>query len=372
VTRPETGGSDRDRATRERVARDQGGYRPEAAGPGDRVERRGPGGGRLGPLVRQDGAGEQSMVPAAEFRSYYGRQILKTPAWGDKIAYYFFCGGVSGGCALLAAGADVTGRPALRRGTRIGGLVSLLAGAYFLVSDLGRPERFHHMLRVAKPTSPMSVGTWVLTAYGPAIGVAAAAELVPRTWPFGRLIHALGRPAGFGAAALAPALTSYGAVLLAQTAVPAWNSAPAVVPLVFTSSAGAAAGGLGLVVAPSGEAEPARRLAVAGAAAELTVSRVMEKRLGLVGETYRTGPAARYLTRATALTAAGGLGAALLGRRSRVAAAASGIALLGGSFYQRLAILHAGIQSTEDPKYVVQPQRARIAARGRTPDPLIP
>ncbi len=60
------------------------------------------------------------MVPRAEFRSYYGRQILKTPAWEDKIAYYFFAGGLSGGCALLAAGADLTGRPALRRGTRLG------------------------------------------------------------------------------------------------------------------------------------------------------------------------------------------------------------------------------------------------------------
>jgi formate-dependent nitrite reductase membrane component NrfD len=366
VTRPSTGGSDRDRGTRKRLARDQGGYRPKAAGRGDKVEREGPGGGRLGPLVGQDGSREQSMVPRAEFRSYYGRQILKTPAWEDKIAYYFFCGGLSGGCALLAAGADVTGRPALRRGTRIGGLVSLLAGAYFLVADLGRPERFHHMLRVAKPTSPMSMGTWVLTAYGPLVGVAAAAEVVPRRWPFGRLIHALGRPAGFGAAALAPALSSYGAVLLAQTAVPAWNSAYAQLPFVFTAGAAASAGGFGMIVAPPAEAEPARRLAVAGAASELAASRLMESRLGLVGETYRTGTAARYRRRATALTTAGGLGAALLGRRSRVAAAVSGAALLAGSLFQRLAILHAGIESTEDPKYVVEPQRRRIADRGPT------
>ena len=122
------------------------------------------------------------MVPPAEFRSYYGRQILKTPAWEDKIAYYFFAGGLSGGCALLAAGADLTGRPALRRGSRVGGLAALAAGAYFLVADLGRPERFHHMLRVAKPTSPMSMGTWLLTAYGPALGLAAASELVPKRW----------------------------------------------------------------------------------------------------------------------------------------------------------------------------------------------
>jgi hypothetical protein len=120
--------------------REQGDYRPSAAGAGDAVERRGPGGGQLGPLVRADRSREQAMVPPAEFRSYYGRQILKTPAWEDKIAYYFFAGGLSGGSALLAAGADLTGRPALRRGARVGGLAALAAGTYFLIADLGRPS----------------------------------------------------------------------------------------------------------------------------------------------------------------------------------------------------------------------------------------
>jgi Polysulphide reductase, NrfD len=315
------------------------------------------------------GSREQTMVPPAEFRSYYGRQILKTPAWEDKIAYYFFAGGLSGGCALLAAGADLTGRPALRRGTRLAGLAALGAGAYYLVADLGRPERFHHMLRVAKPTSPMSMGTWLLVGYGPALGLAAASEVVPARWRRtlpGRLVRGVGRPAGLAAAAMAPGVAAYGAVLLAQTAVPAWNTGHAQMPFVFTSSAAASAGGLGMIVAPLGEAGPARRLAVAGAAAELTASRVLEQRLGLVGETLRTGPAGTYLRRATALTAAGGLGAALLGRRSRAAAAASGLALLTGGLFQRLALLHAGIQSTQDPKYVVEPQRRRIAEHGPT------
>jgi Polysulphide reductase, NrfD len=322
-----------------------------------------------GPGGRGAGSREQTMVPPAEFRSYYGRQILKTPAWEDKIAYYFFAGGLSGGCALLAAGADLTGRPALRRGTRLAGLAALGAGAYYLVADLGRPERFHHMLRVAKPTSPMSMGTWLLVGYGPALGLAAASEVVPARWRRtlpGRLVRGLGRPAGLAAAAMAPGVAAYGAVLLAQTAVPAWNSGHAQMPFVFTASAAVSAGGLGMIVAPLGEAEPARRLAVAGAVGELTASRVLEQRLGLVGETFRTGPAGVYLRRATALTAAGGLGAALLGRRSRIAAAASGLALLAGGLFQRLALLHAGIQSTQDPKYVVEPQRRRIAEHGPT------
>jgi len=367
VTRPGTGG-DRDPAHRAQ-AREQGDYRPSTAGAGDLVDRRGPGGGPLGPLVRDDGSREQPMVPRAEFRSYYGRQILKTPAWEDKIAYYFFAGGLSGGAALLAAGADLTGRPALRRGGRIGGLAALATGAYFLVADLGRPDRFHHMLRVAKPTSPMSMGTWLLTAYGPALGLAAASELVPKRWQGsvpGRLVRVLGRPAGLAAAALAPGVASYGAVLLSQTAVPAWHSGHEELPFIFTASSAASAGGLGMIVAPVSEAAPARRLATYGAVVELAASRRLETRLGLVSEAYQTGAAGQYLRRASTLTAAGVLGSVLLGRRSRIAAAASGLALLAGGVFERLGLLHAGIQSAQDPKYVVEPQRRRIAEHGPT------
>jgi formate-dependent nitrite reductase membrane component NrfD len=104
------------------------------------------------------------------------------------------------------------------------------------------------MLRVAKPTSPMSMGTWMLAGYGPAIGLAAVAELVPKRWQGtvpGRLVRALARPAGFAAAALAPGVASYGAVLLSQTAVPAWNAGHEEMPFIFTASSAASAGGSG-------------------------------------------------------------------------------------------------------------------------------
>lgn len=126
-----------------------------------------------------DGSREEPMVPRAEFRSYYGRPVLKPPVWEWKVPAYLFTGGLAAGTSLLAAGADLTGRPALRRAGRTGSLAALVASVYLLVADLGRPARFHHMLRVAKPTSPMSVGTWILSAFGPGMGVAAAAEVLP-------------------------------------------------------------------------------------------------------------------------------------------------------------------------------------------------
>ena len=91
------------------------------------------------------------MVPPAEFRSYYGRPIVKAAVWHHDIAAYLFTGGLAAGSALLAAGADATGRDVLRRAGRITALGAVVASSYFLINDLGRPARFHHMLRVAKP-----------------------------------------------------------------------------------------------------------------------------------------------------------------------------------------------------------------------------
>jgi formate-dependent nitrite reductase membrane component NrfD len=306
---------------------------------------------------------EQLAVPRAEFRSYYGRPILKKPVWNWMIAAYLFCGGLSAGSAMLAAGADLTGRTELRRVTRIGSLLSILASLYFLVADLGRPERFHYMLRVAKPSSPMSMGTWILSAYGPGSGVAAIAELMPRrlrrTW-LGRLVDALARPAGLWAAATAPGVASYTAVLLSQTAVPAWREAHPYLPFVFTGSAAASGGGLGMLLAPMSQSGPARRMAVAGAGLEVAASRVMERQLGLSGEAYTTGTAHRLRKWSEVLTVGGAVGAVV--GRNRAVVATSGLALLVGSALQRFGVFEAGVESTRDPKYVVVPQRQRVQA----------
>src|SRR4029079_14594641 len=132
----------------------------------------------------------------------------------------------------------------------------LLASLWFLVSDLGRPERFHHMLRVFKPTSPMSVGTWILSAFGPGVGAAAINELVPpkwaQTWP-ARLLARLSRPLGLSAAATAPGVASYTAVLLSHTAVPGWNEVRDELPFVFAGSAPASGGGVGVLRGPGCE-----------------------------------------------------------------------------------------------------------------------
>lgn len=315
---------------------------------------------------RGGAAREPTVVPKAEFRSYYGQPVLQPPVWEWKVAAYLFSGGLAAGSAVMAAGADLTGRAALRRCGWLGSFAGLLASVWFLIADLGRPERFHHMLRVAKPTSPMSVGTWTLTAFGPGVGAAALAELVPnrwrRAWP-ARLLRALSRPAGLVSAAIAPGLASYTSVLLAHTAVPAWNEARGELPFVFVGSAAASGGGLGMLCTPVDEAGPARAFAAVGAAGELVASRVMEHRMGLVGEAYRRGTPGRLRRAAEALSVAGLVGTALAAHRSRTGAAASGLALLAGSALQRFGVFHAGVESTKDPRYVVVPQRQRLESR---------
>jgi hypothetical protein len=337
--------------------------------------RRGGGGGRDGGKRGGRGA-ERAMVPAAEFTSYYGRPIIKAPLWRHDIPAYLFSGGLAAGSSLIAAGADATRRPALRRAARLTSLAALGASTYFLINDLGRPARFHHMLRVAKPTSPMSMGTWILAAFGPAAGLAAVAEaapVLPGRGPLGlvrRVLPAAGSTAGYTAAALAPALATYTAVLLADTAVPSWHSAYPSLPFVFAGSALASASGVGLIAAPIDETGPVRRLALAGAALELAGARRIETSLGLLSEPYREGAAGRLLRAGRALTAAGAVGA-VVGRRSRTISALSGASLAVAAVLTRFGIFSGGVASARDPKYTVVPQRQRLLEEGSAHAPTV-
>jgi formate-dependent nitrite reductase membrane component NrfD len=300
--------------------------------------------------------GEQFMVPKAEFRSYYGRPVIKEPVWqAPDVPGYFFLGGLAGASSVLAAGAQLTGRPGLARAAKAAALGGISLSMVALVNDLGRPARFYNMLRVFKVSSPMSVGTWILSAYGPAAGAAALSE-------FTGILPPIGAVATAGAAVLGPAVTTYTAVLLSDTAIPAWHEAHREMPYVFAGSAASAAGGFGLLAAPSREAEPARRLAIVGAAVELTARQLLERRLGEGAEPYHAGQAGKLMRAAEILTVAGLAGAAL-SRRSRVLSALSGATLLAASAATRFGIFEAGRASARDPKYTIVPQRKRRDAR---------
>uniref|UniRef100_UPI00066D3BE8 NrfD/PsrC family molybdoenzyme membrane anchor subunit n=1 Tax=Nonomuraea sp. SBT364 TaxID=1580530 RepID=UPI00066D3BE8 len=143
---------------------------------------------------------ERRMVPKADFGSYYGLPVLHEPTWqAHDIGGYLFLGGLAGASSTLAAAAQLTGRPRLARVCKAAALCAVTGSLYALIHDLGRPGRFLNMLRVFKVTSPMSVGTWILTAYGPQAGLAAATALLPSPLPGSGAWPVAGRAATAGA-----------------------------------------------------------------------------------------------------------------------------------------------------------------------------
>jgi hypothetical protein len=300
--------------------------------------------------------GEVAMVEDAEFTSYYGRPIIKAPVWKTPdVPLYLFLGGAAGTSAVLGAFADVSGRPTLTRVARLVAGGGSIASVGFLVHDLGRPERFLHMLRVFKPTSALSVGTYILSPFSAAAGATAAVELLgwfPRLKRFGGAVSAL-----FGGP-----MSTYTAVLLANTAVPSWRGFHGKLPFVFAGSAMAAGGGLCMVFTPVGEAGPARTMAVTGAAIELAMVHQVESDESIVSEPYHLGRAGTFMRAAKACTAAGA-GLAVVAGRTRLGAVASGTLLAAGSLLTRFGVFDAGMASARDPKYTVIPQRERMAAR---------
>lgn len=303
---------------------------------------------------------EQLQVPPADFQSYYGRPILKVTHWKEpNLPAYLVLGELSGALALVGAVAHATGRRSLARTARLVSAAAAYGGGAFLTAELGRPERFLNMLRVAKPTSPMSMGSWILAGHSGLISAAAGSEVTG-------LLPVAGTLAGAAAAVTGPALATYPGVLLANTAVPAWHTAYRELPVLFAGGAMTAAAAVGLaasaVSADRADFDAARRLAIIGAAVESAAGYALEVKGGAEGEPYRTGEGARMLTVARYLTLGGGV-AALAARRSRLAAFASAALLAGGGYCAKAAVLRAGKESAADPRYVVESQ-LRDARRG--------
>ncbi|MFN2592115.1 MAG: NrfD/PsrC family molybdoenzyme membrane anchor subunit, partial [Candidatus Dormibacteria bacterium] len=240
------------------------------------------------------------------------------------------------------------------RQSRMVALGALGASTALLIRDLGRPGRFPNMLRVFKPTSPMSIGSWVLGAFGTAAAAGAASDLLG-------VLPGIGALADAAAGAMAPVVATYTAVLLADTAVPAWHEARHELPFAFAASAAASAGGVAVALAPPSEAGPARRVLAAGAVAELAAVEALHRRLGPeLAETYEQGLAGRLGTWSRVLTGLGAVTAVTAGRRFRPLAVVGGLAATAGGALLRFAVFEAGKAAARDPKYVVAPQRREL------------
>ncbi|HEX5450612.1 MAG TPA: NrfD/PsrC family molybdoenzyme membrane anchor subunit [Gaiellaceae bacterium] len=281
--------------------------------------------------------------------------MIKPPVWTWEIPTYFFTGGLAGASSVLSLAARISGRRQLAKASLYIGAAADVVSPLLLISDLGRPERFHHMMRVVKVTSPMNVGAWVLLVSGGASNTAAVLELLGWLKPVKVAAEVVAASAG-------PPLATYTGALVADTAVPVWHEAHRELPWLFGASACASAGAAACAVLRPFDAGPARRLAVAGVAAEGLAMRAMRVRLGKLGEVYDNGEAGMFAKGAKTLAGAGAALLALRGRKSRKAAALGGAMVCAGELCLRWSVFKAGLQSARDPKYTVEPQRARVAA----------
>jgi Polysulphide reductase, NrfD len=151
--------------------------------------------------------------------------VTKAPAWHGLVAWDMLFNGMTTGLFLVAAISELVAPDVFASVAKAAypvGLILLLVDLLFLVLDLGDPLRFHHMLRVFKPSSPMSLGTWCLTIFSLPLTVAAAISLLPAGWITLEWVRRLAVAVG-----LLPALGSavYKGVLLSTNAQPGWKDA---------------------------------------------------------------------------------------------------------------------------------------------------
>ena len=306
--------------------------------------------------------------------TYYDHPILRKAHWRWEIITYFFVGGIAAASAALASLAqrgDDSNDAELVRNARYTALAGGLASGALLVKDLGRPERFLNMLRIAKLKSPMSVGVYVLSAFSTNAGFAALEQaqadgLAPRL-PTRWISRPLGALTRVPATAL---MASYTGVLLSATAIPVWYTGRRHMPAVFACSAAATGAALQslLLALFGGSARTAKKLETIEFFASLAEAALLvdwERRAGETGKPLFTGKRGGKLKTYTL-----GLGIALpalLSLRSvlsrkppkqhRLRTLLSSALALYGGYVLRESVIEAGRDSADDPRaYLRHPE----------------
>ena len=292
--------------------------------------------------------------------SYHGQPVLKQPVWSWEIPCYFYAGGLAGASAGLAYLSELRGNEVLARRAWAAALLGIGVSPALLTSDLGRPARFLNMLRMVKVTSPMSIGSWILSASG---ATTALATVSVWTGWFPRA----GRAARPAAAALGLPLSTYTAALIANTAVPVWHEARVMLPFVFGSGAALSAGAAGVIATPPKHARSSTPACTGrrGARSRSQPGDDEAARRARRALPPRRGVALRPDRRGHDRRRGGACWRAVAGGTAQ-AAIAAGVLLSAGALSIRWSVFKAGFQSAADPKYVVGPQRARDRP-GRAP-----
>jgi len=296
--------------------------------------------------------------------TYYEHPVLKKSVWSWSIPAYYYVGGATGASMALGAAATLLNReglPVLIRKSRWIGVLGATASAGLLVSDLGKPLLFLNMLRVFRPTSPMSVGSWVLVAFSGAAGLSAITEFAPES------LQWLGDASALAGGLLGLVLAGYTGVLIAHTAVPVWQRPHRLMPALFLASATASAASL-LDLVGVGEQEHGTVTAfgIAGKAAEFACATLLERNVASVPEAVRPlreGFSGMLWKTGKALSAASFV-LSLVPKPSPRLRKVTGILGTCGALAIRYGIHYAGDRSAMNPRATFHQQRQGQGAFG--------
>ena len=178
----------------------------------------------------------RSSRPSDLITTYHEQPALKPSLYGWTVALYIFVGGMSGGVQILVTAIDllkVADEATLIMWGRAIALAGAILGGILLIIDLHTRHRFYNMLRIFRPTSPMSIGTYVLMSFGFWSLIALVTQLLGFT--------VIATICGVLAALSGWWMTTYTAALLASTATPLWAAAPRSLATRFAASAMATA-----------------------------------------------------------------------------------------------------------------------------------
>lgn len=301
------------------------------------------------------GAGSPRAPQIRGRESYYGLPVLKAPVWTWEIPLYFFVGGIAGMSASLALVAQLFGNEtSLVRSALWVALIGAAICPVFLIADLGRPERFLAMLRVAKIQSPMSVGVWILVAFSGCTFVALLTkELITRGYG-NELLVGLNWAGECTAALTGLILAAYTGVLIGATANPVWSHNRHALPAHFLAAAlGGAAGVLELLGFLT---TPTQLIGIAAAAIETLLGVHFELSRLPVNAPLHRGKSAIAFRIAGVVAGPGALILRLVSDTAPIRRAAA-ICFLAGTLLSRYAWVWAGRASANDPEALFQIQR---------------
>jgi len=305
------------------------------------------------------------MIENQRREGYYDYQVIRRPVWTWEIPAYFWLGGIASGAYLTASLAQRFGSKDDRQYAADGfylAAAALVPCAPLLTADLGRPERFHHMLRIFKPLSPMNLGAWTLTAFTPlafARAAARAAETGLLRGPLGVLTRLIPKTlVELTGTLLGLTLAGYTGVLLAATNVPLWARSKLLGGVFMASAMSSGSAAVGLAAARRRAPDATlHRFATIESAAGLGELAILTGYLAQSGKTARPLTAGRLAAPFwVAAVGAGTLLPLLLhrmagrrqGRPLRILSSAAAMCTIAGSLALRWSIFEAGKISSKD------------------------